>query len=121
MTASQVAGEVAEHPYVKLATRVSMILVTLVVMPFTYWMVNTVYAIDKGYIGVLAIQADQQNQLASLISAQARMVQSVSELAISQARLDEKINTLKDTVDRNYRQIDALRDRVNRSNDVPKQ
>lgn len=119
MTASQVADRAAEHPFVKLATRVSMILVTLVVMPFTYWMVNTVYAVDKGYNGTLIIQARQQDQLASIVEAQARLTQTVADLTNTTARLDERIQIIRDQINRNYNKIDLLQDRIDRSPAVP--
>lgn len=119
MSAKDVASDLASHPFVRLATSVAMIVVTLVVMPFTYWMTNTVYAMDKGQAGTLIIQSQQQNQIASIIEAQAKIAQSTAELSLQTTRIQEQLSALKEQVNRNNLSIDKVQDRIDRSPSVP--
>lgn len=119
MTARDAADNVAENPFVKLIARMSMFLIGVLVVPIVAWNFNTLYTMDRAFGGTLVVQSQQQEQIASIVTAQTKLATSLADLSIAQARMEERISVLNNMVDRNYRMLDTLRDRVNRAPSVP--
>jgi hypothetical protein len=118
---SRRVDEAAENPFLRLVARFSasllLAVLTIVVAPFLYWLTSTTLRLNDTIGGIVIIQTQQQQQLTTVLQAQAKILDTsaleAQARATTDAQLVGQIEALKESVSRNSERIDKQDDRIN--------